>query len=327
VPLGIVVAVGVVDYFASSEVQFALFYLIAVALATWTVGRGFAVLVSALSLGAWLLGDFAGGALHPRPFVAVWNAAIVFGFYVIVVALLTRVRNMKRELEQRVRQRTLALTDEMAERQRLERELLDSGEGERRRIGRDLHDSLGQLLTGTALAGQVLHERLAARGLHEAEDASRVVGLVEEAIELTRSLSRGLDPVEMEGGGLDQGLRELATTTSAHPNVRCEYHCTEAIAIRDQATAAHLYRISQEAITNAIRHGRASHIALRLEASGERVRLVVDDDGSGLPPPGRRGPGMGLRIMAHRAAMMNGTLEVRARPEGGSTVVCEVQDA
>jgi len=150
------------------------------------------------------------------------------------------------------------------------------------------------------------------------------VGLVEEAIELTRSLSRGLDPVEMDSGGLDQGLRELALTTSAHPNVSCEYSCADPLVIRDQATAAHLYRISQEAITNAIRHGRASHIALRLETIGAGVRLVVDDDGSGLPPPGRRGPGMGLRIMAHRAAMMNGTLEVKARPDGGSTVVCDL---
>ena len=323
-PLGIVAAVGVVDYLASTEIQFALFYLIAVALAAWTVGRGFGVLVSVLSLCAWLLGDLAGGVAHPRPFVMMWNAAIVLGFYLVVVALLGRVRDMNHELERRVAQRTIALTEEMAERQRLEREMLDVGERERRRIGRDLHDSLGQLLTGTALAGQVLHERLAARELDEAVDASRVVGLVEEAIELTRSLSRGLDPVEMAGGGLDEGLRELAMTTSAHPNVRCEYYCPCAIAIRDQAAAGHLYRISQEAISNAIRHGRASHIALRLEPVGEGLRLVVDDDGSGLPPPGRRGPGMGLRIMAHRAAMMNGTLEVRARAGGGSTVVCEL---
>jgi signal transduction histidine kinase len=324
-PLGIVAAVGVVDYVASAEIQFALFYLIAVALATWTVGRGFGVLVSVLSLGAWLLGDVAIGA-SPRLFVAVWNATIVFGFYLVVVALLGRVRDMTSELEGRVHQRTVALTEEMVERQRLERELLDTGERERRRIGRDLHDSLGQLLTGTALAGQVLHERLLARGLDEAEDASRVVGLVEEAIEQTRSLSRGLDPVELEGGGLDQGLRELAMSTSAHPSVRCEYHCPGPIAIRDQVTAVHLYRISQEAITNAIRHGRASHIALRLESLGAGVRLVVDDDGSGLPPPGRRGPGMGLRIMAHRAAMMNGTLELRARPGGGATVICELPE-
>ena len=316
--------VGVVDFFASSEIQFALFYLIAVALAAWTVGRGFAVIVSVLSLGSWLLGDFMNGATHPRPFVELWNAAIVLGFYLVVVALLGRVRDMNSELETRVRQRTVALTEEMSGRQRLQRELLDISERERRRVGRDLHDSLGQLLTGTALAGQVLHERLAARGLGEADDAARVVALVEEAIEQTRSLSRGLDPVELEGGGLDQGLRELAMTTSAHPNVRCEYLCPAPIAIRDQATAAHLYRISQEAITNAIRHGHASHIALRLESLGAGVRLVVDDDGSGLPPPDRRGPGMGLRIMAHRAAMMNGTLEVRARPGGGSTVVCEL---
>ena len=322
-PIGIVVCVGVVDYLANADIQFALFYLIAVALATWTVGRGFAVVISILSLGAWLIGDFASGGLHPNAFVASWNAAIVLGFYLVVVALLGRVRDMHHDLESRVRQRTVALTEEMVERQRLERELLETSERERRRIGRDLHDSLGQLLTGTALAGQVLQERLAARGLGEADDAARVVALVEESIELTRSLSRGLYPVALEGGGLDQGLRELAMATSAHPNVRCEYHCEDPIEIHNQATAAHLYRISQEAITNAIRHGRATRIDVRLESSGSGVRLVVDDDGSGLPPPGRRGPGMGLRIMAHRAAVTGGTFEVGRDAERGTRVVVE----
>jgi signal transduction histidine kinase len=319
-----VVVVGLVDYATGSEIQFALFYLVAVALAAWGVGRRYAVLISALSLGAWLLSDYAAGVRFPRPFVSAWNAAIILGFYLVVVALLARVREMNRDLEQRVRLRTAALTEEMVERQRLERELLDISECERRRIGRDLHDSLGQLLTGTALAGQVLHDRLEARGLSEADDAARVVTLVEEAIDQTRSLSQGLDPVEFDGGGLDEGLRELAHATSAAPNVCCEYRVRGPVDVPDRATATHLYRISQEAITNAIRHGRATHIALRLESQDRRLRLVVDDDGSGLPPPEQRGPGMGLRIMAHRAAMMNGTLEVRTRPGGGSTVVCEL---
>ena len=322
--LTIVLIVGTADYLTGHEILFSTFYLAAVALAAWTVGRGFGILVSVLSVGAWVAGDLAAGAVYPRPFVPVWNAGLILAFYLVVVGLLGRLRSMQRELEERVRQRTLALTEEMAERERLEREILDVGERERRRIGRDLHDSLGQLLTGTALAGQVLREKLAARSIPEAAEASRITALFEEAIEQTRSLSRGLDPAEIEGGGLEQGLRELAATTSALSGTRCAYHSEQPVDVRDSVTATQLYRIAQEAITNAIKHGHAGNIELSLEAGAERVRLTVHDDGSGIPDPPRRGHGMGLRIMAHRATVMGGTFAVERPAVGGTLLVCEV---
>lgn len=129
-------------------------------------------------------------------------------FYFIVVWLLSSLRSFHRELEATVRQRTQALTQEMAERQRLEEEILRVSERERRSIGHDLHDSLCQHLTGTALAGQVLGERLAAKSLPEAADAEKVVGLVEEGITLARNLARGLYPVDVEAGGLMDAFQE-----------------------------------------------------------------------------------------------------------------------
>jgi signal transduction histidine kinase len=323
-PLALVVFVGTVDYLTGYEILFSIFYLIAIALAVWTMGRGFAVLVSLLSLASWLGGDLLSGAVYPRPFVPVWNAAIVLASYLVVVALIGRLREAQRQLEERVRQRTVALTEEMAERERLEREILEIGERERRRIGRDLHDSLGQLLTGTALAGQVLEETLDGRAAPEAVDAARIVTLVEQAIEMTRALSRGLDPVELEGGGLDQALRELAAATSRSAPVHCEYQGDGAATVPDNAIATHLYRITQEAITNALKHGHAARITIRLERVPGRVRLTVRDDGIGIAEPSRRGHGMGLRIMAHRATVLGGTLAVRAVRSGGSVVECEV---
>ncbi len=324
--LAILVVVGGADYLTGHEILFSTFYLLPVALAAWTVGPGLAILVSILSVGAWLIGDFAAGATYEHPFVPVWNAAIILAFYLVVVWLLTRLHEMHRDLEERVRLRTVALTDEITERERLEREILDVGERERRRIGRDLHDSLGQLLTGTALAGQVLEEKLASRSIAEAGDATRIVTLVEQAIELTRSLSRGLDPVEIEGGGLAQGLRELAAKTSELFPTCCEHQVDGPVTVSDGATATQLYRIAQEAITNAIKHGRARHIVVRLDGAPNGIRLTVRDDGVGIPGPRARGAGMGLRIMAHRAAMMGGTFHIRAEPSGGTTVVCEMRD-
>ncbi len=324
VSLGVILLVGSADYLTGHEIMFSTFYLVAVALAAWMVGRGFAAFIAVLSVGAWLAGDLAAGAVYSQAFVPAWNAAIILAVYLVVVVLIGRLREMQHVLEERVRQRTVALTEEIAERERLEREILEVGERERRRVGRDLHDSLGQLLTGTALAGQVLQEKLAARAIEEASDASRIVSLVEEAIEQTRSLSRGLDPAEVEGGGLAEGLRALAATTERLAGVRCECHTSGAAAVADNETATHLYRIAQEAITNAIKHGRASLVVVSLAATPAGVRLSVHDDGVGLPADGRRGSGMGLRIMAHRAAMIGGTFTVEPESAGGTTVTCEV---
>jgi signal transduction histidine kinase len=322
--LATLVVVGCADFLTGHEILLSTFYLVPVAMAAWLVGPRFALAISLVSVGAWLAGDLAAGAVYPHAFVTAWNAAIILAFYIVVVGLTRRLRTMQRDLEERVRIRTVALTEEIAERERLEREILEAGEGERRRIGRDLHDSLGQLLTGTALAGQVLHEKLAARESGEAGDAARIVSLVEEAIELTRGLARGLDPVEIAAGGLPQGLRELAARTSELMGTRCEYQGEESVVIEDSIAATHLYRIAQEAIHNAIKHGHAALIAVALEQSGERLRLTVRDDGAGVPDPPPLRAGMGLRIMARRAQMIGGTLEVRRSAPRGTLVTCEV---
>ena len=324
VVLIVLAVVGVADYVTGHEILLSIFYLVPVAIAAWAVGRPFAVITALLSVGVWLVGDIAAGADVARPFVLAWNACITLAFYFVVIVLIGRIRTMRRNLEERVRQRTIALTEEMAERQRLEREILEIGEGERRRIGRDLHDSVGQRLTGTALASQVVKEKLASRGLPEASDLTRVIAMVEEVIELTRSLSRGLDPIDVEGLGLADGLRELAERTSALSPVRCEFVSESDVAVLDRGTAIHLYRIVQEAITNALKHAEAKTILVRLDAEPGQLRLRVSDDGVGLPHVSTRRPGMGLRIMAHRAAVIGGDFAARRRPGGGTEIECRV---
>jgi len=150
------------------------------------------------------------------------------------------------------------------------------------------------------------------------------VSLVEEAIEMTRGLARGLDPLEMEGGGLAQGLRQLAATTSALTSTRCTYLGAESIAIEDSVVATHLYRIAQEAITNAIKHGRAANISVDLVRHDNGLRLTVRDDGLGIPESSGRSVGMGLRVMAHRAAVMGGSFEVRREGPRGTRVTCDM---
>jgi signal transduction histidine kinase len=322
--LVIVAIVGTVDYLTGYDIFFSTFYLLAVALAAWKVGPWFAVFVSALSVASWIGGDLAAGAKYPSLFVPFWNACITFAFYIVVVWLLTRLRSMQNELEERVRRRTASLRDEMAERQRLEGEILEISENERRAIGRDLHDSLGQHLTGAALAGQVLEEKLAAKSLAETGDARHLVGLIEEAIELTRQLARGLHPVEMQADGLMNGLRDLAAITTDRFKVPCSFACEPPVLIDDSTVSSHLYRIAQEAVTNAVKHSNAKNISLALIRTGNGIRLTIEDDGVGVPDPLPRTDGMGLRILAHRANIISGTFDISRRESGGTKVSCDV---
>ncbi len=320
--LAMLALIGLVDYLTGFEILFSVFYLIAVGLAAWFVGRGFGLLMSFLSAIVWIGGDIKAGAHYSNPFIPAWNALILMAFYSIVVWLLTTLRNLTRQLEDKVRERTAALTQEMAERARLEKEILEVSEREQRRIGHDLHDSLCQHLTGTALAGQVLGEKLAAKSLPEAADADRVVGLVEDGISLARNLARGIYPVEMEAEGLMAAFEELANRVSTISKINCVFDCPSPVLVHDATAATHLYRIVQEAVSNAMRHGKAKRIGISLFRQGNSIALTIEDDGIGLPDTWQKGPGLGTRIMAHRAAMINATITIEPNPTEGTLVRC-----
>jgi signal transduction histidine kinase len=280
-----------------------------------------------LSVLVWIGGDLAAGARYSNPLIPVWNALILMVFYFVVVWLLTNLRALHRELEARVRQRTAALVREMAERQRLEEEILQVSEREQRRIGHELHDSLCQHLTGTALAGQVLGERLAAKSLPEAADADKVVELVEEGITLARNLARGLYPVEMEAEGLMAAFQDLADNLTKGARVRCIFECEAPVLMHDDAAATHLYRIAQEAVRNAIQHGKPKRIGITLAEQNGLVTLTVEDDGVGVPETAQKSGGLGVQIMAHRAAMIGGSFAIEPAPTGGTIVTCSIPKA
>lgn len=325
--LGLLAVIGVIDYVTGFEMLFSVFYLLSVGLATWYVGKWLGLAMSALSAGIWIGGDLAAGAHYSNSVIPIWNTLILMGFYFIVVWLLTHLRALHRELEARVQQRTEALTREIAGRERLEQELLRVSERERQRIGHDLHDSLCQHLTGTALAGQVLSERLESKGMPEARDAARVVELVEGGIELARNLARGLYLVEMDAEGLMAAFQEMAANLTRDARLQCTFECEAPVLLHEPAVATHLYRIAQEAVSNAIRHGNAKHIVISLSERGAVITLAVEDDGVGLPEDWQRNQGLGTRIMAYRASMIGGSLSVEPALTGGTVVTCSLPAA
>jgi signal transduction histidine kinase len=165
---------------------------------------------------------------------------------------------------------------------------------------------------------------LEARSLPEAATAGRIVRGLNDGISMARQLARGLYPVSLQSEGLPAALLELAAQTRHLFSLGCTGECAEEAIVRDQAVATHLYRIAQEAVHNAVRHARPSHISIGLSVPNGKIVLTVADDGIGIPAAVRPGEGMGLAIMRYRAGMIGGTLEVRradtaAPPDGCST--------
>jgi signal transduction histidine kinase len=321
--LGIVGMVAWVDYLTGYETLFMIFYLSAIFLAIWYVSVSFAVLMSALSASAWVSTNIAAGERYSSYLVPIWNAAILFSFYLVVVVLGAKLRNLQRELESRVRQRTAALKEEVQQRARLQKELVETAEREQRRISYDMHDGLCQHLTGTALVSQVLGQKLADKSLPETAEANRLVELMEEAIELTRSLARGLDHIEVQTGQLADNFQELAARKSKRFNVSCQFESHQAVPLNDVSVATQLYRIAQEAVINAARHGNAKNIKIRLDYMDDKIVLTITDDGVGLPEDALSRDGMGLRIMAYRADMIGATFHIeRLSTLSGTRVTC-----
>jgi PAS domain S-box-containing protein len=211
---------------------------------------------------------------------------------------------------------------DITESKRLEKALLESSARQQRRVGRDLHDGLGQHLTGIALMAKALEQKLAIKEAPEAADAAKIVSLVNDAINTTRELARGLLPVSSEARGLMSALGRQASKVRDLFNVDCRFECEQAVLVPDDSTATHLYHIAQEAVNNAVKHGRATRIIVSLGAANNKLALTVRDDGVGFAPQPGTNPGMGLNIMNYRAKMIGGSLEVRRCSQTGTIVTC-----
>ncbi len=217
--------------------------------------------------------------------------------------------------------RERALTAARAEQARLEREVLAASERERHSIGADLHDGLGQLLTAVEFLCTALKEDTARTQPETAARLDQMGGMLREAVAQTRFLARGLVPLVGGPDALRHGLRSLAERTHALGRVSCEFVATGAVDVADEAASAHLYRIAQEAVSNAMRHAGAATIRVSLARKPGRLVLEVVDDGSGLPPDSA-GKGAGLGLMRYRAGLIGAELTVRSRRGGGVAVSC-----
>jgi PAS domain S-box-containing protein len=217
----------------------------------------------------------------------------------------------------------LTMLQDATARRQLEREVLEVSNREQQRIGNDLHDGLGQELTGIALLLRGLENRAEREAPALSQSIEEVALLVNDAIFTTRALARGLSPVTFDRGGLAMALEGLARRLSAmfHIDVRCEADVALERGL-DSVNALHLYRIAQEAVTNAAQHGSAGLVQIALRVDGERGLLRIEDNGSGFNPASHQSKGLGLRIMHYRAQMMAGSLRIESARARGTVVSC-----
>lgn len=212
---------------------------------------------------------------------------------------------------------------DITDRRRLENEILEISEREQRRIGNDLHDGLCQELTGIELMCQVLEQKLSAKSKSESRQVGEISQHIREAIAHTRKLARGLSPVELETNGFMSALHELAANVQKFSQIECKLECPEPVLIRNHHHATHLFRITQEAINNAVKHGKAKRVVISLKPDNDKIKLTVTDNGRGFPnPPGKKSTGMGLHIMKYRAGMADAALEVQSTTGAGTVVTC-----
>src|SRR5271165_6674925 len=289
--LALAITIGLIDYLTGDEVTVDPFYSIPILLMVWFGNKNLAIVISFLCAFAWWWANVAGGHSYSSEWFRIWDAIVRLMFFCLVVFA----GSMFKEQRDSIRDRL-----ELLERsQQLEREIINISEREQERIGRDLHDGVCQYLAAIGFTAAMLNRDLERELPVRAEKAAEIAYLIQDAAKRTRDLARGLSPVDRDEGGLESALNELASSTSKLAGISCSLICVGPVRIRDNVRAVHLFRIAQEALSNATKHGQAKAVVVALEASDGALSLRVSDDGIGFDPTCSERKGMGLNIMRY----------------------------
>lgn len=211
---------------------------------------------------------------------------------------------------------------DITERRCLEKEILDITEREREHIGQELHDGMGQILTGIAVLCKGLSLKLKGKSSEGMEDALVISKLANQAIAQTRDLAKMLYPIDLQTGGLVSALKTLASNVETTMQVKCRFRCGKTVSVKNLVEAKQIYRIVQEAITNAVRHGNAKNISIKLRLTKEGTILSIESDGLDFPKVSVHRRGFGLKIMQYRTDLIGGSLDIRKGDKGGTVVTC-----
>ena len=313
--------VGWLDHKTGPAISFALFYIPPVAMAAWFGDRRIGLIAAFASAAAWLTAGIPESAQFSTPLIYCWNAATRLLIYSLVALLVAALRQQRDQLQTVIEQQNARLELEMAERALAEREIIEAGAREQRRIAYDLHDDLGQHLVGIAFKAKLLGEKLQSTHPVQAQEASTIARLANDAARQTRLTAHKLDS---DNGAIDltTALPKLAAAVEENCRVRVSVNTSAGSVPVSAQVAVQLYRITQEAVRNAIEHGRADTVEIYLVSHQEQIVLTVSDNGRGFDPS-VAGQGLGFRTMGSRAHSVGGSCELESRARG-TTLICRV---
>jgi signal transduction histidine kinase len=308
-----VLVIGLLDFVTGFKVRLLPFYAGPVFVIGWFCRRRAAVAAALISGVIWWCANWFSGDPDLHSWVLTWEIFRHVGFFVIVALTGSALRSRSDMAAARI-----ALLEHS---RRLEREIVNISDDEQRRIGQDLHDGLCQYLAALTCSATSLRDDLKKLNMPEqVESAAELAALLQDAVVQTRDLSRGLVPAHVGQVGLVIALESLAQSVSRLQGITCTFKVHGGAPKCDEHAAMHLYRIAQEAINNATKHGKAKRISLSLETADDLMTLRIRDDGVGIPAA--KSDGMGLAIMRYRARLNGGELTVDQPAEGGTLISC-----
>ena len=242
-----------------------------------------------------------------------WSGVNRLGGLLIAAACGISIQNFREETRRRL--------EALEHAQELEREIVSTGEREQMRIGQDLHDGVCQTLAALDCAAQCLKLDLEATGAPQVKLAAEIQKQLSAATLEARNLARGIYPVSIQGDGLGLALSELVMTNNTLFQGKIRFETDEDVAVKDSEVALHLYRITQEALSNAMRHANATHVSVRLRRELQHLTISVADDGCGSGIQARP-DGMGWKTMRYRAKLIGAEIKVETKPAQGTTIRC-----
>jgi signal transduction histidine kinase len=307
------------DLATGHQVSLVLFYTAPIVFAVWLCDNKSVFVIAGLAGVLWSWADLVLGHSYSNATVQAWEIAIRFAFFFLIGLAGIAIRERHRASHTRI-----ALLEHT---QKLEKQIIEVSEYEQQRIGRDLHDGLCQFLAAIGCATSALKIDLKETEFGNlAAKAGEIEKHLSEAVDQARDLSHGLVPVQLDEAGLPAALHELAASTSRLLPVECTFESAGQTAAAQNGKATHLYRIAQEAIHNATKHGKAQKIDIRLSANASATSLSISDDGIGFARNGNNTDGVGISIMRYRANLMEGEFAIESGTGGGTVVSCTVPD-
>jgi len=216
------------------------------------------------------------------------------------------------------------LIRDISKRRQLENEILKIAEDERRNLGQELHDHLGQMLSGIGLISRNLARKFKANGLPAADEVVEIADLIKEADIQARNLAHSFAHIELDNDGLKAAIQGLCKRFEKVSEIQCECEISDEFLNEEQNVSLHLYRITQEALNNAMNHGKAKNVTVRFEVNKNYFQLVVEDDGIGFPEEEKIDKGMGIKTMRYRAHTLGGNLGIKRTADEWTQIVCTV---